>query len=61
MFLNIAAIPVLIITLRLNLMKLVVPHLVPKVSYQITKASTIATFFIVLPAVALAMGIDYSK
>lgn len=33
MFLNVASLPVLTITLRMNIMKLLVPHLVPKVSY----------------------------
>ena len=55
MFLNVAALPVLTITLRMNLMKLVTPHLVPKKSFEVTKASFIYTLFIVLPVVGLAM------
>lgn len=56
MFLNVAALPVLTITLRMNLMKLVTPHLVPKKSFEVTMASFIYTLFIVLPVVGLAMG-----
>ncbi|CAD8203122.1 unnamed protein product [Paramecium octaurelia] len=55
MFLNIAALPVLTITIRKNLMKLVVPHLVPKDSLKITLPSAIFTLLIVVPCASLAV------
>jgi len=56
MFLNIAALPVLTITIRKNLMKLVVPHLVPKDSLKITLPSALFTLLIVVPCASLAIG-----
>lgn len=56
MFLNIAALPVLTITIRKNLMKLVVPHLMPKNNFKITLPSAIFTLLIVVPCAALAVG-----
>ncbi len=57
MFLNIAALPVLTITLRRNLMKLCVPHLLPANPLEITKATAITTLLILIPSIILAMGI----
>lgn len=59
MFLNIAALPVLTITIRKNLMKLLVPHLMPKNNFKITLPSAIFTLLIVLPCASLAIGIYY--
>lgn len=56
MFLNIAALPVLTITIRKNLMKLLVPHLLPKNSFQITKASVAFTLLISIPCTILTIG-----
>ena len=67
MFLNIAALPVLTITIRKNLMKLVVPHLVPKDNLKITLPSAIFTLLIVVPCALLAISnsvifyLKYSK
>lgn len=55
MFLNIAALPVLTITIRKNFMKLVIPHLVPKDSFTITLPSAIVTSFIIVPCAILAI------
>ncbi|CAD8119395.1 unnamed protein product [Paramecium sonneborni] len=55
MFLNIAALPVLTITIRKNLMKLVVPHLLPKDNLKITLPTALFTLLIVVPCAALAI------
>lgn len=55
MFLNIAALPVLTITIRKNLMKLVAPQLVPKDSLKITLPTAIFTLLIVVPCATLAI------
>ena len=55
MFLNIAALPVLTITIRRNMMKLCVPHLLPKDPLSITPATGIATLLILAPCITLAM------
>jgi len=55
MFLNIAALPVLTITIRKNMMKVLVPHLMPKNSLDITKASAGFTLLIVIPCALLSI------
>ncbi|CAD8197690.1 unnamed protein product [Paramecium pentaurelia] len=55
MFLNIAALPVLTITIRKNLMKLVAPHLIPKDNLQITLPTALFTLLIILPCATLAI------
>lgn len=49
MFLNIAALPVLTITIRTNMMKMCVPHLMPKSSFEVTRGSFIFTLVVSIP------------
>jgi hypothetical protein len=64
MFLNIAALPVICITLRYfypviqrtNMMKLCVPHLLPKSSFEVTKATFWYTLLVILPCMGIALG-----
>lgn len=60
MFLNIAALPVLTITIRKNLMKLVAPHLIPKDNLQITLPTALFTLIIILPCATLAICNSFS-
>lgn len=55
MFLNIAALPVLTITIRKNLMKLVAPHLMPKNTLAITPATAGFTMLIIIPCGILSI------
>jgi len=60
MFLNIAALPVLTITIRKNLMKLVAPHLIPKDNLKITIPTALFTLLIILPCATLAICNSFS-
>lgn len=54
-FLNVAAFPVLTITSRNNLMKLVAKDKVPKVSFKITKWTFLFTLIIVTPIITISL------
>lgn len=60
MFLNISSLPVLTITLRTNLMKMIAPQYLPKSSLKITRSTAIATFLIIVPSGFLALGYPLS-
>ncbi len=57
MMLNIAAFPVLTITLRNNMIKLFSPSNIPKRSYEITKTSLIYTAIILVPVMTCAIAL----
>jgi hypothetical protein len=40
-------------------MKMCVPHLMPKISYEITKGTAVCTLLIVAPCLLLAIGNDF--
>lgn len=55
MFLNIAAFPILIITMRNNIMKCFMPHKIPKKSHELTKTTVILTICLILPIILLSI------
>ncbi|KRX01663.1 hypothetical protein PPERSA_03747 [Pseudocohnilembus persalinus] len=58
MFLNITAFPVLTITTRNNLMKLIVPMQVPEQSHEITRYTLLFTILIVTPIFLIAYSVQ---
>ncbi len=56
-FCNVAAMPVLTITLRNNMIKLITPQYFPKKAYSITKWTLMYTLAILVVVITTAIGL----